>query len=371
MILIGAFFCRWLWRRRAAAPRPSVAGADPASARMLTALGCGLAVDWAAWLSASGNSRYFLPMSSVAAVVLVGLLYRFFAAQPKARNYILAGILGVQGVQLWMGSSYRWNGTPWDDHWINITVPARLESEPNLYLTMGTPTNSFVAPYLSPGSGLVNFIGLYTLSPEGANGARIASLVNQFAPNVRILIRGERLYPKEERRMPSAAQIDEALRPFSLRVDESDCATIAVHGLPPDVEFVMTSSQLAAPQSLDTTYLLTCRVTPDKTDYSAQIAAHRDVDLALDHLEDACPELFQPRRPRTEYGGDGGLRRYMGSDLTAWVSNGRVKFHQPMIGGDVAYLGPENEWAKAPIQLQCGRRNGRYFAKPVRSTGTP
>ena len=89
-------------------------------------------------------------MSSVAAVVLVGLLYRFFAAQPKARNYILAGILGVQGVQLWMGTGYRWNDTPWDDHWINITVPARLKSEPNLYLTMGVPTNSFVAPYLSP-----------------------------------------------------------------------------------------------------------------------------------------------------------------------------------------------------------------------------
>jgi hypothetical protein len=144
-----------------------------------------------------------------------------------------------------------------------------------------------------------------------------------------------------------------------------------VDGLPADVEIMMTTSQPAEPQSLDTTYLLTCRVTPDKTDYSAQIPAHRDVDLALDHLEDACPALFQPRRPRTEYGGDGGLRRYLGSDLTAWVSNGRVKFHQPMIGGDVAYLGPENEWAKAPIQLQCGRRDGRYFARPVKSTGTP
>lgn len=172
--------------------------------------------------------------------------------------------------------------------------------------------------------------------------------------------------------MPNAVQINDALRPFSLRVDESDCATIIVHGLPSDVEIIMrTSSQPAEPQSLDTTYLLTCRVTPDKTDYSAQIPVHRAVDLALDHLEDACPTLFQPRRPRTEYSGEGGLRRYIGSDLRAWVSNGRVKFLQPMIGGDVVYLGPENEWAKAPIQLQCGRRNGRYFAMPVKSTQAP
>jgi hypothetical protein len=371
VILIAAFFCRWLWRRRASSPSPPAAGADPASTRALTALACGLAVDWATWLSASGNSRYFLPMSSVAAVVVVGLLYRLFAAQPRARNYILAGILGVQGVQLWMGTDYRWNQVPWDGHWINISVPAKLKSEPNLYLTMGTPTNSFIAPYLDSGSGLISFFGHYTLSPEGASGAHIRSLINRYAPNVRMLIRGERLYRMDERRTPNREQIDDALRPFSLRADESDCVAIAVHGLPPDVEITFGTSRAVAPQSLDTTYLLTCRVTPDKTDYSAQIPAHRTIDLALDHLEDACPALFQPRRPRTEYGGDGGLRRYMGSDLTAWVSNGRVKFHQPMVGGDVAYLGPENEWAKAPIQLQCGRRNGRYFARPVKSTGTP
>ena len=75
----------------------------------LTAISCGLAVDWVAWLSGSGNSRYFLPMSSVAAVVIVALLFRLVCSAAKARNYILAGILGVQGVQLWMGADYRWN----------------------------------------------------------------------------------------------------------------------------------------------------------------------------------------------------------------------------------------------------------------------
>ena len=135
----------------------------PASTRALAAIGCGFAVDWVVWLSASGNSRYFLQMSSVAAVVIVGLLFRLFAMQPKVRNYILAGILGVQGVQLWMGADYRWNQAPWDDHWINVAVPAKLKSEANLYLTIGAQTNSFIAPYLAPGAGMINFSGLYTL----------------------------------------------------------------------------------------------------------------------------------------------------------------------------------------------------------------
>jgi hypothetical protein len=362
VVLAGALLCRWLWQHRAASlSRPS-AGADAPSARALVAIGCGLAADWVAWLSGSGNSRYFLPMSSVAAVVLVALLHRLFATRPKVRNYVLAGILGVQAVQLWMGADYRWNEAPWDRHWINIEVPAKLRSESNLYLTIGAQTNSFLALYLAPGSGLINFSGLYTLGPDGANGVRIKALVSRYAPNVRMLIRGARLYRNDERSSPNQIQIDDALRPFGLRVDESDCATIAVHGLTPDLEFTIATSQPTVPQARDTTYLVTCHVVPDESNHSAQLTARRDIDLALDHLEDACPALFEPRRPRTEYIGDGGLRRYGDTDLTVWVSHGFVKFVQRSVGGDVVQLGPESDWTKGPIQIRCGRRNGRYFA---------
>jgi hypothetical protein len=363
LILIGAVFCRWLWQRRAASSSQPVASTDAVSARTLAALGCGLAVDWLAWLSGSGNSRYFLPMSSVAAAVIVAMLFRLFATQPKARNYAIACLLGIQGIQLWMGADYRWNDAPWNDQWIDVTVPAKLASEPNLYLTIGAQTNSFLAPYLAPGAGMINVSGGYTLGADGATGARIEALIDRYAPNVRMLIRGERLYRNDERRMPNRVQIDNALGPFSLRVDESDCATIAVHGLTPDLEITMATSQPAVPQSRDTTYLVSCRVVPDKAGYSAQIPARRNADLALDHLEDACPALFSPSRPRTEYGGDGGLRRYGNTDLNAWVSHGSVKFLQPSVGGDMVYLGSENDWTKAPIRVECGRRNGRYFAR--------
>jgi hypothetical protein len=371
LILIGALFCRWLWQRRAASSNRPALDRDASSARILTAISCGLAVDWAAWLSSSGNSRYFLPISSVAGVVIVALLYRLFATRAKIRNYVLAGILAVQGVQLWMGADYRWNQTPWDAHWINISMPAKLASESNLFLTIGAQTNSFVAPYLAPGAGMINFSGGYTLGPDGANGAHIAALISKYSHNIRILIRGERLYRNDERRTPNSTQIDNALRPFHLRVDESDCATIVVRGLPPELEFTMATSKPAVAQSRDTTYLLSCNVIPDTSDHTADISAHRDADLALDHLEDACPALFQPRRPRTEFSGAAGLRRYLNTDLTAWISHGRVKFLQPSIGGDVVYLGNEDDWAKAPIQIRCGRRHGRYFASLPDATKKP
>ena len=367
-ILLGVLLYRWLWRRHTPSSRKPLSPADANSARTLAALGCGLAVNWVAWLSGSGNSRYFLPMSSVAAVVIVAMLFRLFVTQPKARNYVLLGILGAQGVQLWMGADYRWNDVPWNDHWIDVAVPAKLASEPNLYLTMGAQTNSFIAPYLAPGSGLINFSGGYTLGAEGANRAGIDALTKRFAPNIRVLIRGEKLYRTDELRKPNRAQIDEALRPLSLRVDESDCATITVRGLPPELEFTLSNSQPIVPQSRDTTYLVSCHIAKYNADYSAQVSAHRNIDLALDHMEDACPALFQPRRPNTEYSGDGGLRRYLNTDLTAWVSHGWVRFLQPSIGGDMIYLGREDAWAQAPIQVQCGRRDGRYFASLPEAT---
>jgi hypothetical protein len=219
---------------------------------------------------------------------------------------------------------------------------------------------------------MINFSGGYTLGPKGANGERIEAMINRSAPNIRMLMYGERLYRDDERRMPTRAQIDDALAPFGLRVDQSDCARITVYGLPPDhLEFTFATSQPATPQSRDTTYLVSCHVAPDKADYSAQISAHRDADLALDRLEDACPALFQPRRPYTEYSGKDGLRRYLNTDLTAWVSHGSVKFHQPSTGGDIVQLGPENDWAKAPVQLRCGRRDGRYFAELLKSSEGP
>ena len=363
-VLVGVFLYRRLRQHRTRIPLSD-------SSRALAAVSCGLAVDWVAWLSGSGNSRYFLAMSSVAAIVIVALLFRLCASRPKVRNYILVSILAVQGVQLWMGADYRWNQTPWDDHWINVTVPAKLANEPNLYLTMGAQTNSFLAPYLAPGAGLINFSGGYTLGAEGANRARIDSLLKRFAPNIRVLIRGERLYRDDERRTPNRAQIENALQPFGLRLDASDCETITVRGLPPELDFILANSPPAVPQLRDRTYLVSCRVVPDNVDHSAQTSVHRDIDLALDRLEDACPALFQPRRPNTEYVGDGGLRRYLNTDLSAWVSHGWVKFMQPSIGGDMIYLGREQAWIKAPIKVNCGRRDGRFFANVPDSAERP
>ncbi len=365
VVLISVLLLRHLWRRFSRASTQP-ARAEPAVAgRVLAALGCGLATDWVLWLSASGNGRYFLPMASVTAVVLVALLCKLFAGRPKLRNYVLAAMLGVQIVQLYIGANYRWDSLPWDRQWLAIEVPEKLATEPALYLSVGVQSNSFIAPYLAPGAGLINFSGGYALGPEGANGARIEALMRRYAPHLRVLWRGSQLQAEETGREPDHASVDDALARFGLRVDASDCATITVHGLPPEPEitFKFTESpEPVKPQSSDTSYLASCHVVPDATDRSAQIARQRAVDLVLDRLEDACPQLFQPRRLRTEHVRDIWRRLYVNTDLVALVSHGTVKFLNPVRGGPMVELGRESDWAKAPRQLDCGRRDGRFFA---------
>jgi len=261
---------------------------------------------------------------------------------------------------------------PWDGgRWLDVEVPESLAIEPSLYLTMDTQSNSFIAPYLAKDAGLINFSGAYPLGVTGANGARVAALIRQYAPHLRFLSRGERLYTDAMRRAPSVSEINDALGRFGLRADPSDCATIAVRGLPPDLEFTFASSRPAAKRPANTTYLVSCALVPDNTDHWADRTRQEAIDVVLDRLEDACPELFQPRRLPTDYRGDAGRRIYVNTDLMAWVGKRGVKlFFDPTRGDDPVFLGREDDWLKAPPRLACARRNGHFIVRVLDSKET-
>jgi hypothetical protein len=361
VVLGGALLVRWLWQRRRAnkiAATPQHAGT---AQRVLVALGLLLVVDWVAYLCSSGNSRYFLPMASVAAVVVVTLVFRLFAARPRVRNYVLCVILGAQAFQTCLGADHRWNPAPWDGPWFKVDMPPQLATQPELYLTIGVQSNAFLAPFLARGSGLINFSGGYALGPQGASGQRIAALIRRYDPNLRVLERG---------REPNRLLIDGALERFALRVDMSDCQMIIEHDPPADFE---TTLGTPAPQKplTDASYFVSCRVVHEASGQAQFLAAQRDADVALDRLEDACPQVFQPRRMQTEHFGSTWVRNYRNTDVAAWVDHGQVQFRSALGRGETFHLGRESEWVLAPQQTVCGRRDGRYFVNLLQSKKTP
>jgi hypothetical protein len=354
--LIVLLVLRWSWGRIREESPPASNSLLNESTRVLAALGCGISLNWVLWLYISGNSRYVLSMACVAAAVIVGLLFQLIESRPKVRNYILTFIFVTQAVQLFVGADYRWNGVPWGGQWFDLSIPERLKTERNLYITVGAQSNSFLAPYLAKESGFAIY-----MYPEGANGARVRQLIRRFSPNLRVAFVTSKPYENAGNPAPNR-QVGDALQWYGLRADMDDCATITVHGLPPALEIRYETSLPQEPQNRDTTYVATCRVVPDTTDQSALIARQRAVSLVFDRLEDACPNLFQPRRSVAQHYANAWQRGYGATDIVAWISFGRVKFQDQMRHHGIIDVGSENDWSKAPLRLDCGRRDGVYFA---------
>jgi hypothetical protein len=358
LILVILFLARWIWKRFHRASGHTSHVEPNESTRVLAALGCGLAVNWILWLYVSGNSRYVLTMACVAAAVIVGMLFRLFEPWPKVRNYILAGIFVVQAVQLYMGAEYRWNGVPWGGPWFDVSVPNELKTGANLYLTVGAQSNSFLVPFLAKGAAFINVAGSYNLDSESANGVRVRESIRRFEPNLRVAFVTDKPYENVDHEL----LLDSALQWYGLRFDLNDCVTITVHGLPPALKIRFQGTLPLEPQDRKTTYIKTCRAVPDKTDLSALKAEQRAADLVFDRLEDACPQLFWPHRLTTVRFGDSWRRGYAGTDIVALISHGRVKFSDQMRAHGLIDVGSESDWAKAPLRLECGKRDGVYFA---------
>lgn len=388
VLFIAAVLLLFYWGRRVyrygrLAPIPDSRPDSAVEVRSLAALGSGFAVDWILWLTASGNGRYFIPLACVAGVLAVALICRL-PGVPKIRNYVLAIVLGSQCLQLCLGTVYRTH-IAWDHRpWFEVRLPTSLPRTPALYLSYGVQSNAFVVPFLPPGSGFVNVAGDYPLAGSGANGAAVAALMRKYWPRVRVLARDDRA---QDKRMPVISGMTaaaDALLPFELRPATSDCSTIAI----PDEggqELLFEHTQLtgkthsAAPipdrviPESSTGYLTTCPAVTNPARVQST-PAEQQANLALDRLEDACPRLFQPARPVTQYYGDARqdiwARRYLNTNLTAWVTRGWVEFVDPIRGGTATYIGPESAFDRGGLRILCGRSNERYYAKAVASAAS-
>jgi len=356
----------WSWRQwQGKASRPEKAIRDD-SGRLLAVLGAAFLVDWILWLTASGNSRYFIPMACVAAVLAVALIFRCCSPWPKARNYLLLAVFVVQFYQLHYGTQYQ--SLPWDDHqpWFQVSLPKTLAAEPALYLSIGIQSDSFIAPSLAPASGFINLEADYTLGPDGANGKRIEALIKRYSPNLRMLIRDERRDAGYDTDLPSMSNAIDALEPFGLQLDTGHCARIIVHGVSSPMLGTTTGRAPRTPSAaqMNVGYFITCRVVAGMARDPVLHTAESAANLVFDRLEDACPLLFQPRRPATFLMGDEAhgyvwARQYPNTDIFALLARGRLQF-QPFLR-QAGYAGQQSDWEKAPLRLSCGRGADGFF----------
>jgi hypothetical protein len=364
---------RWVRRSRSAeafAVKPIVS----ARSRALLALGCAFLLDWVVWLTESGNSRYFIPMACVAAVLVVALACRLLMAWPRVLACAVAAILVAQLYRVQAGTAFR-PPYPWQgEQWFAVSMPHPIASQPALYFSVGVQSSSFVVPYLPAGSGFINLEGDYVLGPEGANGAAIRQLITRFSPHLRVLVEDSRVGAARAHDVPHLANVDDAVAPFGLRVDPGSCFRILARAAP-TLEIVTVGGALPRlpPSAWYTRYLVTCGLVPDAGRQEALASMRRTADLVLDRLEDACPSLLQPRRPETYLiGSDAGshfwVRRYPNTDVIAWVHGGRLGFQKVTGRGRAQDAGSEAVWESSPPRVACSRRPDGDFLRILGQT---
>lgn len=286
--------------------------------RLFAALAMALCLAWVAWLASSGNSRYFLPMGSIAAVLLASLIVRL-----SPRRYMLVyGALSLAALQLvsvLFAAELRWDPVAWGNAFFEVEVPAPLRGQAYLHWHTSAQSASYLLPFLAPGSSMINPSGAWTLGDNPA----IRALLRKYDGRVRAM---QYIFPDTP---PSSASFPGLVR-FGLEADRGSCLTIRTrmrgHPLGPAYK----------------TYL-SCAVRP--LDWTAQQRAAfssrlQKVDMLFDQLELACPSRFQPRGLLTETDGKTFWRIYSNTDRSLHVRpSGKVSFRNEFNYTDVHVIG--------------------------------
>jgi len=261
----------------------------------------------------------------------------------------------LQAAEISLGSRLRWSPMEWQSEWFRVKISERLQREPVLYLSMSTTTGAFLAPFVAPGSGMMNISGAYTLAPDGPGGARAVALIDRFGTRLRTLDRVTRKL-KDGTPLALPADItDTRLQRFGLRVDPDDCEFISYEDSPG----LEAGSALAFDRrgQRETNYYQTCAIRRDGVDLKAYMAERAAIDKVLDRVEDACPDLFRPRRMMTEHNGPTWRRVYVNTDNELWIWDGWIKYLNGVLGGVPLVIGPASEWEQGPRAIDCSRKS--------------
>ena len=349
VVLLGALGVLALARSKRPASDAPAEPRDAGADRVFVGLLVGFAVAWCGWLAISGNSRYFMPMSSVAAALLALAFQRLNAIWHSATVTAILFMIAGQAMQLALGTDLKRDGGEWEGPWLRVEVPQRLKDEPNLYLSAGFLSGSAFLPYVHPRSGMINIAGFNIIAPGHPGWSRADALMRRNADRLRLMIP---LPPGivDRASLPSPPEaLSVFVRRLGLRIDGSDCEFMRVEGN-------VRGERRPVVEGPAWKYFLACRLIVAPEERAAYERAVKDIDPVFDRVEDVCPNLFHPRRPPTQEYRYLARTYHMGSEIQLFIDEGRVKYFFPLRGGDPIDIGSLDAWRHGPQPIDCSVR---------------
>ncbi|MES2902176.1 MAG: glycosyltransferase family 87 protein [Pseudomonadota bacterium] len=279
-------------------------------------------LSWAVWTLVSGNSRYFLPMGTLAAVLLAVLLGRC-AGRPKLLMRVAGVLVLGQCFLIFSVPTPRWSAVAAGTAWFELDIPEQLKRQPTLHISLNVQPASFLVPFLAPGSGMMNPTGMFVVDENPTTRALMA----RHAGRIRVLQRFMQTDKVSKERM------NIALVRFGLEADLGACLTIRFRNSRP--------VELRSPHQ----YFLSCATRP--LPWSAQRVeafkqTRRRASALFARMEALCPARFQPAGLVTESDGVDFWRTYSNTDtvLRHLGSQGRISYANLFTNRDHAELGP-------------------------------
>ena len=342
LVIIGIVTCRRVKVDASHHPGP----AQPLIVFFLTA--------YAFWLITSGNGRYGIVISILAGPVTAVCVHAAFRAfRKEAQTWIpLCGLIAMQVFHLQNGQLH-WGTGSWTQTWYDVSVPKKLQTTPYLYIAVGSESNSYIAPFLSPHSAFTNPIGQLSFDLDGPGGARLKNLLTKYEGRVRII---SKLPPGAQTSEPAfhawQSSANNMLSRFGLEIDPGDCELITTAGMSHELGNDYTGGD-------ERRQLRTCKLRPAVEDESLK-AERREVKELFESVVRWCPKLFKPTYTVVEKTPSGWFSTYADSDSTIRLDNGDLAVTQPHTSAVIA-LGNVADWKQNKHAVDCAKTPSRLW----------
>ncbi len=344
-VLIGFIFLRWIWVK----VRPPT-NADTNTLVPLTGASRALLIFFTTayflWVMTSGNGRYGIVVSILCGPALAFLLAHVGArlARPMAVACLFACVVVAAQLLQFQSAQLRWDAGPWTGSWYEVAVPPRLKQEPFLFVSIGSASNSFIAPFLAGSSAFTNPIGQISFDLDGPGGTRLKHLLSEYRGRTRMLA----LAPP---RLDSTnlddwtVSADRILMRLGLQVNPADCETIWLQYAPYDVGIDFDK---AHPQPK---HLVSC-LTSNREVSAEDREQRKAIADTFTLIAKWCPRLFRPQYTVVERSSKGWFATYADSDSVLRVEQGNIMLEQPHTSVDVP-LGTVEEWLTNHVTKNC------------------
>jgi hypothetical protein len=318
-----------------------------------------LVVCFYVWAVVSGNGRYFIWGLLLVGPALV-MTVRQMPGTLALRNTIILGVLGLQGVGIWLNFVPNvWSLRPWREGPGFALQASPLRETPATFLTVGSISYSALVPQMHPQSRWSNITGQVEIRPGLREYPALRELLLNPGPKYMVARANGLVMGTDGQPLPKVWQsIEGVLSRQQLALIERHCqylrsgdAEQAFRRDPSQaveegfwfcpVRLTGTPPQPNAPQS-------TAPVAPQFDDVFAQV-------------ERRCPRIFPPGRARSRQI-DGAVQRAYGySDTNVYVDNSGEVYFKNTRALNPTTIGTIEQVRSGLFKFDCERIPGRYM----------